>query len=141
MNFHSINKDNYSMLKLFLANVPSIKEVDEEVLNNAIIAVEENKVVGCISYEAYESKGLIRYFIFKSIPQSSIFIDLFENLENKASSNGVKEIIGVAQDDQTKELFESLGFNPITGKTVFIDETNAQETQFKSAIFMSKFIC
>ncbi|UKI50439.1 MAG: hypothetical protein L6U99_03145 [Clostridium sp.] len=49
--------------------MPSIKEIDDDIISNAIIALDNNKIVGCISYEEYGLKGLIRYFIFKKILQ------------------------------------------------------------------------
>lgn len=140
MDFQSVNSQNYNLFKLFLSNVPSIKDIDEDVINNAVIAVEDGKIVGCISYERYNTKGLIRYFIFKNIPESTVFLELFHSLEKKIAAAGMKEVLGVANDETTKDLFFSLGFNPLRERIIFLDELNLADSQFQNSTFMVKMV-
>ncbi len=138
MEFNNIDSSNYNLLKLFLTNVPSIKEIDDDIINNAIIALDNNKIIGCISYEEYGLKGLIRYFIFKNIPNSMTCEYLFNNLEDKIMKKGLNEIIGIAFDDITKELFKNLGFKEVEKENIYIDETRLENSKFRNSTFLSK---
>lgn len=138
MEFNNIDSSNYNLLKIFLTNVPSIKEIDDDIINNAIIALDNNKIVGCISYEEYGLKGLIRYFIFKNIPNSMTCEYLFNNLEAKIKDKGLKEIIGIAFDDITKSLFINLGFKEVEKENIYIDEARLENSKFKNSTFLSK---
>lgn len=138
MEFNNIDSSNYNLLKIFLTNVPSIKEIDDDIISNAIIALDNNKIVGCISYEEYGLKGLIRYFIFKNIPNSMTCEYLFNNLETKIMEKGLKEIIGIAFDEITKDLFINLGFKEVDNDRIYIDETKLEKSKFKNSTFLSK---
>lgn len=137
MIYCNVNKENGEMLKKFLTNVPSINDIDEEIVENAVIALEENKIIGCISYEEFNKLGLIRYFIFKNSPSKLVFKELLSNLEQKVSAFGIEKLIGIACDEPTKELFVSLGFNN-DNKNIYIDETSQENTNFQNALFMFK---
>lgn len=138
MEFNNIDSSNYNLLKIFLTNVPSIKEIDDDIISNAIIALDNNKIVGCISYEEYGLKGLIRYFIFKNTPNSMTCEYLFNNLEAKIMGKGLKEIIGIAFDEITKDLFVNLGFKEVDNDSIYIDETKLEKSKFKNSTFLSK---
>ena len=60
-----INEEWFSKTIDFLKSVPSIESIEENILKNACIALNDDKIVGCISYEEFTCKGLIRYFVFK----------------------------------------------------------------------------
>ena len=64
MRIEEINNTNSKIAYDFLSGVPSIEKIDEHILSNAVLAFDNNKIIGCISFEEYDSIGLIRYFVF-----------------------------------------------------------------------------
>ena len=122
----------------FLKSVPSIESIEESILKNACIAVKEDKIVGCISYEEFTCKGLIRYFVFKKALDLDYLEKLLDELKENALKNNIKEFVCVAESDQIKELFKSLNFIDIKKSKIFIDEEDVSNTNFKSSIFLSK---
>ena len=62
-----INDSIFNNAVEFLTSIPSIDKIDEKILKNACIAFDEDKIVGCISFEEFTDKGLIRYFVFKKV--------------------------------------------------------------------------
>ena len=71
---------------MFLKSVPSIENVDSGILDNAVIALEDDKVVGCISFEEFDDKALVRYFVFKKVLATNYLEMLLSKLEEKAKS-------------------------------------------------------
>ena len=67
INIERIDENYFNKTIDFLKSVPSIESVDDKILKNACVAIEDDKIVGCISYEEFGDKGLIRYFVFKKI--------------------------------------------------------------------------
>lgn len=65
MDIRHINEYDYNLVKDFLLSVKTIKDIDEDVLKNAMIVVDNNDILGAVSYEKFGISGLIRYFVFK----------------------------------------------------------------------------
>lgn len=138
-----VEKINASILNHtieFLASVPSIDKIDEKILNNACIAYDDDKIVGCISFEEFSDKGLIRYFVFKKALSLEYLEELLKTLENSAREKGLKMLVCIAESSQIEELFRSLEFQTITESKVFINEENILNTNFKSALFLNKLL-
>ena len=133
-----INDEWFAKTIDFLKSVPSIESIEERILNNACIALDDDKIVGCISYEEFTCKGLIRYFVFKKALNLDYLDDLLEELKKNALKNNIKEFVCVAESEQIKELFKSLNFKDIKESKIFIDEENVCNTNFKSSIFLNK---
>ena len=133
-----INDEWFSKTIDFLKSVPSIEAIEERILNNACIALDDGKIVGCISYEEFTSKGLIRYFVFKKALNLDYLEVLVENLKENALNNNIKEFVCVAESEQIKELFKTLNFVDVKESKIFIDEENIVNTNFKSSIFLKK---
>ena len=74
-------KDNFDLIKSFLLEVPAINEVDDEILKNAIILYQDEKIQGIISYEPFFNYALIRYFVFKRGVDEMIVRELFDSIE------------------------------------------------------------
>ena len=135
-----INEEWFSKTIDFLKSVPSIESIEENILKNACIALNDDKIVGCISYEEFGSKGLIRYFVFKKALDLDYLEKLLEELRKNALKNNIKEFICVAESDQIKDLFKSLNFKDIKESKIFIDEESVTNTNFKSSIFLNKLL-
>lgn len=122
----------------FLKSIPSIDNVDDQILSNACIAYEENKIVGCIAFEEFCEKGLIRYFVFKKVLSIDYLEQLLRALEKNAIQKGLRTLVCIAECNQIEELFQTLGFKPIQTSSIFINEENVLDTNFKKALFLSK---
>lgn len=122
----------------FLKSIPSIDNVDDQILSNACIAYEENKIVGCIAFEEFSEKGLIRYFVFKKVLSMEYLESLLNALEQNAIQKGLRTLVCIAECNQIEELFQTLGFKPIQSSSIFINEENVLDTNFKKALFLSK---
>lgn len=55
MDIRHINEYDYNLVKDFLLSVKTIKDIDEDVLKNAMIVVDNNDILGAVSYENLES--------------------------------------------------------------------------------------
>ena len=137
INIEKIDNNSFVKTLDFLKSVPSIETIDEKILSNACIALENTKIVGCISYEEFCEKGLIRYFVFKKALDMSYLDLLLEELKNNALENNIKEFICLAESDQIKDLFVGLNFKELKNRFIYIDEENVENTSFKSSIFLN----
>ncbi|MDE6584370.1 MAG: GNAT family N-acetyltransferase [Anaeroplasmataceae bacterium] len=124
----------------FLTSVPSIDKIDEKILNNACIAYDDDKIVGCISLEEFSNKGLIRYFVFKKVLSIEYLEQLLKALEEHAKEKGIEMLVCIAECSQIEELFRSLDFQSIPQSKIFINEENVLNTNFKSALFLNKVL-
>ena len=140
INIEKIDDTFFTKTIDFLRSVPSIESVDDKILKNACIALEEDKIVGCISYEEFGNKGLIRYFVFKKVLDMSYLNRLIDKLKENAVNNKIDEFVCVAESDQIKELFRNLEFNEITNKQIFIEEENVLDTNFKMSTFLNMYL-
>ncbi len=138
-----VEKINDSILKSaveFLTSIPSIDKIDEKILSNACIASDEDKIVGCISFEEFSDKGLIRYFVFKKVLSLEYLEELLKGLEDNAKDRGLKMLVCIAECSQIEELFKSLDFKEIQESKIFINEENVLNTNFKSSLFLNKLL-
>ncbi len=140
INIEKIDANYFNKTVDFLKSVPSIESVDDKILKNACIALEEDRIVGCISYEEFSDKGLIRYFVFKKILDMSYLDDLLDKLKENAINNNIKEFVCVAESEQIKELFKNLEFNEINDKQIYIEEENVMDTNFKMSSFLNMYL-
>lgn len=138
-----VEKINASILDQtieFLTSVPSIDKIDEKILNNACIAYDEDKIVGCISFEEFSDKGLIRYFVFKKVLSLESLEELLHVLEDSAKEKGLRMLLCIAECSQIEELFRSLDFQALKESNIFINEENVLNTNFKSSLFLNKLL-
>ena len=140
INIEKIDDNYFNKTIDFLKSVPSIESVDDKILKNACIAVEEDKIVGCISYEEFSDKGLIRYFVFKKVLDMSYLNGLMNKLKEYAINNRINEFVCVAENEQIKELFKNLNFNEIANKQIYIEEDNVLDTNFKMSSFLNMYL-
>lgn len=137
MIFENVKDSNFKRVHDFLSGVSSIESVDDNILKNAVIALDNDKIVGCISFEEYDRIGLIRYFIFKKILSNDFLDELLEKLMINANSLKLKKIVCVADGEQIEELFLSLGFQYIEQK-IFINEEKLENTLFSKSRMLYK---
>lgn len=138
IRIENVNSDSFNSAVEFLGSVPSIDKLEENILKNACIAYDDEKIVGCISFEEFSDKGLIRYFVFKKVLSLEYLEMLLESLEESARSRGLNSLVCIAECSQIEELFRSLGFDYLKQSNIFINEESILNTNFRSAIFLSK---
>lgn len=132
------NDGDKDKVRSFLLNVPSIKDVDEVILNNSICIKEDNQIVGAISYEQFHTKAVIRYFVFKKMLEEESLRRLFDELSSQAVEQGIKSLYSVVNNNVVEELFSSLGFSKLKNCQVFLDEKPFQGLSMEDAQIMSK---
>lgn len=124
MDIRHINEYDYNLVKDFLLSVKTIKDIDEDVLKNAMIVVDNNDILGAVSYEKFGISGLIRYFVFKRNLTNDTVVSLFKMLEETAYDDYIKDIYCVVNNGAIEELFNELGFLKEKYKMLFIDESD-----------------
>ncbi len=135
-----IDVNSMEKAKKFLLSVPSIKEVDENILKKATLVYDDDSIVGAISYEIYNSVGLIRYFVFKKILNDTFINELFYNMENNAREDNLDKMFCVVNDKTIENLFSSLGFEIIEKENLYIDEDLFSTLEYKNSNVMIKDI-
>lgn len=121
MSISVIRNNDINLLKNFLECIPSIKEISKEILENSIVIMDDANIIGNISIEVYNNKGLIRYFVFRKSINSNYLNDMVEELISLSKNININEIICIADNNDVIELFRGLGFNVIN-KNIFFDE-------------------
>lgn len=139
IQIESINDSNSKDAYSFLNSVPSIKSIDDDILKNAVIVYDDYKVIGSISFEEYDSVGLIRYFVFKKNLANSILIDLLEELVKNAKKRNLSMLLCVADNSEIKSLFEELGFINLD-KKIFVNEEPILNGNHSNSHFLSRKI-
>lgn len=137
MKIEEINNSNSKMAYDFLSSVPSIDKIDEKILSNAVLAIDNNKIIGCISFEEYDSIGLIRYFVFKKAMSNEFLDTLVDKLEENAIKFSIDKLVCIADSKQIEDLFIGLGFYLIDEK-VYINEEKIENTSFKNSRLLCK---
>lgn len=138
ITIEKISSSTYSKAEEFLKSVPSIEKIDNMILDNAVLALDDEKIVGCISFEEFYDKGLIRYFVFKKVLSMKYLESLLACLEDTARSKGIYMLVCVAECSQIEELFKSLDFEIIDQKNIYINEESILKTNFRSSLFLNK---
>lgn len=136
-----VTEDNYGLAMKFLRNVPTISEVDDDVLKNASLLFDDNDISGAVAFEKFHSYALVRYFIFKRHVDADIIKELFLSLEESVKKNNMKYIFSVVTTNDIEELFKSLSFIEVDKEKVFIDEELFSKSKFKDTKMMMKEIC
>ena len=121
MKIRNVKSDIYDDVLRFLETVPGIK-INKEVVENASLLIEDDKIVGIISFEVFNSKALIRYFIFKKIIDEKIMSSLFENLLKNARAKNIKRMLAFISNEETIPIFEFLGFETANIEHVCIEK-------------------
>ncbi|MBE6137875.1 MAG: GNAT family N-acetyltransferase [Erysipelotrichaceae bacterium] len=132
-----IDENNYNSAYNFLKTVPSISAIDDAILKNGVIILDDERVIGSISFEIYDHIGLIRYFVFKKNLSRPLLKNLMEQLEENARSIDLYKIACVADNNQIEELFKELGFLKLE-KKIYINEDIITESNFSSSNFLYK---
>ena len=137
MKIEAVNGNNSKLAYDFLSGVPSIDRIDENILSNAVLGIENEKIIGCISFEEYDFIGLIRYFVFKKAMSNEFLNSLVDKLEEKALESNIDRLVCIADNKQIEDLFIGLGFELMEEK-IYINEEKIENTTFKNSRLLCK---
>lgn len=140
MEVVSYNKEMKEKVIGLLQNINNL-EIDENIIKNCSLLLDEYKdIIGIISYEKFDKVGLIRYFIFKrNIGLDSLLL-LYNCLENNIKKDGIKNVIGIVNSEEVREVFEYIGFKKFDSFYLFFDETNFLKTNYRDSLVYEKSI-
>ena len=136
MKIENVNEFNKKMVDTFIKRIPTIIEVEDDILQNMLVIRNDNSVLGIISYENYLDKGLIRYFIFQKDVLFDDLILLFNRMKNKAIQDNIKKLITVIEEEELILFFQKLGFKKIDINNIYLFETALADTIYSDAICM-----
>ena len=138
MNIEHVDQKSTEELKASLTSVPSINEVSNDILSNALIVKDDGVIIGAVSYEKYNKNALIRYFVFKKTIDDEVVISLFKALEESARNDGISLLYCVVNSLLIEELFNRLGFCKKEGSKLYIDEELFDLSKNNQAFIMEK---
>lgn len=118
LKYDENTKESFSQ---FLKQVPSLQNLDEEILYNAY-GLFDNDLMGVISYERFDDCGLIRYFVFNAKVSDEELYQLFSSLE-KECQGSVKQLFALVENEILEQLFYSFGFKENPSDYVILNET------------------
>ena len=135
LQIESINESNYDLALQFIKSVPSITNISNEILNNAVLVNEDGRIVATIDYEEYDHVGLIRYFVFKKNLSIIVLEQLINKIIENAKAKGLNKLVSIADGDNVEELFKNLSFFELK-KIVYCNEE-----RLSNSFSYSKFLC
>lgn len=140
MEVVSYNKEMKEKVIGLLQNINNL-EIDENIIKNCSLLLDESKdIIGIISYEKFDKVGLIRYFIFKRNIELDSLLLLYNCLENNIKKDGIKNVIGIVNSEEVREVFEYIGFKKFDSFYLFFDETNFLKTNYRDSLVYEKSI-
>lgn len=123
--------DLFSEIKNFLNEVPTLGDIDEEVIKNASVLYLDNNIHGIISFESFHNYALIRYFIFKRTVDEMIVKELFVSVLETIKANNIEYVFSIVNQNEILDLFTALDFYEVSKENVFIEEQNLRTSKFK----------
>lgn len=135
MDIISVDKSNLKQIKEFLESLSIINDINDRVVLNGEYVYEE-EIIGFLSFEEFNSLGLIRYFVFKKLVKQDILKILFKKICDKARDKNIEILITLVVKDEAVGVFKELGFIEANKSDVYIDETSINETRFNDAIVL-----
>lgn len=120
----------------FLKNIDSIDELDINIIENGICIINNDEVVGYITFEEYCEYGLIRYFIFqKKLDIEKVFL-MFSELTKVATAKEIDSFIAIGKTDEVIKLFKNLGFYKIDCNNLVINGKTIVGTELEYATIL-----
>lgn len=136
MEIKKVNDENINEVVSFLESLLVIKDINVSVVFNGSFVVDEDEIIGFLSFEEFNDIGLIRYFVFKKIVPKKVIEELFQRVCENAKEKSINVLITMVVKDDAIKVFKDLGFEIADKNDVYIDEINIKETKFKDAIIL-----
>ena len=127
---------DYEKVMLFLQGVHSLKEIEEELFENAVIIIGDDEILGLITYELFRKRALIRYFIFNKGLSESILLCMYEKFFMNLKENNINKVFVIINNKNLTELFVNLGFKEFPKDDFYLTEECIANTKYKDATVM-----
>jgi len=127
---------DYEKVMEFLQSVHALGEIEEDLFKNAVIILDEEEIVGMITFEMFRNKALIRYFIFdKDVPEQYL-VEMYENFFESLKKKQVNRVFVIINNENIRQMFINLGFDEFPKESFFLTEESILNTKYKDAIVM-----
>jgi hypothetical protein len=126
-------KSDHEKVMQFLQNVSTLSQIEEELFNNAILIIENEEVVGMISYELFRQRALIRYFIFDKEVNESYLVEMYQLFFNVLKERAIDKVFVIVSNETIESMFTELGFKPFNKEEFFLTEENISHTKYKDS--------
>lgn len=134
MKVTGVSDQNRQQIEEFVKMVEK-DEINDDILYNASLLMEQEEVVGIISFECFGRCGLIRYFMFKKVIDEANLSKLFDHLKENAKSKLMTHLVSFVYNKKTVPIFEFLGFFEVDKKTVYVEEKNFDTISKEATVF------
>lgn len=132
------NESNINSIRDFILNVPSIKNVEDEILKNTFIIEDDSEILGTLSYERFSNCAMIRYFIIKKSISNGLIIELFSKMLDNIDEK-IEKIYAISLDNNVYNLFSGLGFMRLDKRFFYLEESLISNDDNSSIMF--KMLC
>lgn len=102
--------EDYDVVYEFMKKASGIETVNEEIMNHSILIKKEEDIMGMVSYERFETLGIIRYFIYNHLVNPDLLVNMFFELYASAKAAGINQLVTMVKQPYACQLFELLGF-------------------------------
>lgn len=102
--------EDYDAVCKFVKRASGVEAVNEEIIAHSILIKNDKDVIGMVSYEKFDTLGIIRYFIYNHQINPDLLVNMFFELYASAKAAGVDQLISMANQPYACQLFELLGF-------------------------------
>lgn len=133
MKILKVDKESENKVLEFINEAINLNDIDINIVRNASYVIENDKIIGVLSYERFTNIALIRYFIFKEKVSLGLVIALLENVKKSAKEENITFLLTIVTEENIKKIFEELGFVNIKASDVYIDETSFLNSKYKNA--------
>lgn len=133
MKILKVDENSKEIVLDFISEAIDVKDIDINIVKNASYVLDNEKIIGVLSYEKFTDIGLIRYFIFKERVPLGLVIALLENVKQSAKEDNITSLLTIITNDSIKNIFEDLGFDNLEASDVYIDEVNFLNSKYKNA--------
>ena len=108
---------DYDLVLEFMKKVTALEVVDPQIIEQAILITECDKVIGMVSFESFNQVGMVRYFIYEQYIAPDLLVNMFFELYHAAKEKELNQLVAVAPHPYACQLFNLLGFVEIPKNT------------------------
>lgn len=128
--------DDYEKVLSFLQGVHTLGEIEEDLFDNAVIILDEDEIVGMITFEVFRNKALIRYFIFDKDVEECYLVNMYEKFFENLKKKAMNRVFVIINKNNIKQMFTDLGFSEFPKEDFFLTEESILKTKYRDAIVM-----
>lgn len=127
---------DYEKIMSFLQGVHALKEIEEDLFNNAVIIADDEEIFGMITYEIFRQKALIRYFVFDKDVEEKYLLEMYEKFFQNLLSKNIQKVFVIINNEVVEKMFCDLGFKEFPKELFYLTEESILETKYKNAMVL-----